>query len=400
VPFIGIKYADAGFHQRYTEITLPQGLGLTAMSDFPSMVMLVFGVYFILRAVQGSSWIDGAFAGLFTGFGIAIKPSSALFLAGAALFFLATRHWRMAAAFVAGIAPCVIALTIWKWRGLGYVPLFHAEHAIRVAAGATLAAPVGGLNVSKYIHLDWSHFGVNLDSLQEHFWSKRVMEWLVIAGIVGVARRSFALGLFVGGWFLAFLIVKGTNALGNLEDTSLLRMLLPAAPAFVLMLASLPFLVPGVPRRVAAVRPPRPWATRRRRTMLLAAGVVVFAVVPAAVAAASKAQGTLSSSVFSESAGPIPIDGGFTVAARPVPGGVRLTWSPRHVGSARIFYQVFRRTADEGPSQVSSTKSVTFRDTVPAGAYTYWVAVAANWLDDPLAGDGYVASRAVTVTVP
>jgi hypothetical protein len=378
---------------------LPQGLGLTAMSDFPSMVMLVIGAYFVLRAVQGSSWTDGAFAGLFIGFGIAIKPSSALVLGGVGLLFLATRHWRAAAAFAGGMAPCLIALTVWKWRGLGYVPLFHAEHAIRVAAGATLAAPVGGLNLSKYIHLDWSHFGVNLDSLQEHFWSKRVMEWLVIAGIVGVARRSFALGVFVGGWFLTFTIVKGTNALGNLEDTSLLRMLLPAAPAFVLMLAALPFLVPGVPRRLGAAPRPRPWATERRRAILLAAGVAVFAVVPAAIAAASDPQGALSSSVFSEPPGPIPIDSGFTAAALPVPGGARLTWAARRVRPARIFYEVFRQSADETPIQVASTKGTTFKDTVPAGTYRYWVAVAANWLDDPLAGDGYLASRAVTVTV-
>ena len=39
VPLIGIKYADAGYHQRYTELLLPQSLGLTAMSDFPSMVV-------------------------------------------------------------------------------------------------------------------------------------------------------------------------------------------------------------------------------------------------------------------------------------------------------------------------------------------------------------------------
>jgi dolichyl-phosphate-mannose-protein mannosyltransferase len=399
VPFIGIKYTDAGFHQRYTEITLPQGLGLTAMSDFPSMVMLVIGAYFMLRAVQGTSWFDGAFAGLFIGFGIAIKPSSALVLAGAALLFLATRRWRSAAAFIAGIAPCVIALAIWKWRGLGYLPLFHAEHAIRLAAGATFSAPVGGLNLSKYIHLDWSHFNVNLDSLQEHFWSKRVMEWLVIAGIVGVARRSLALGLFVGGWFLTFTIVKGTTPLGNLEDTSLLRMLLPAAPAFVLMLAALPFLIPGVPRRLGAVPPPRPWATERGRGLLLAAGVAVFAVVPAAVSAASTPQGAFSSSVFSEQPGPIPVDRSFVAVARPAPGGVRLTWTARHSGSARVFYEVFRQTSDQDPSQVDSTRATNFKDTVPAGTYTYWVAVAANWLDDPLAGDGYVAGRPVTVTV-
>jgi len=32
VPFIGVWYTDSGYHQRYTELLLPQTFGLTAMS--------------------------------------------------------------------------------------------------------------------------------------------------------------------------------------------------------------------------------------------------------------------------------------------------------------------------------------------------------------------------------
>ena len=46
VPLIGIKYTDLGYHQRYTELTLPQSFGLTAMADFPSMVAVLVAVYF------------------------------------------------------------------------------------------------------------------------------------------------------------------------------------------------------------------------------------------------------------------------------------------------------------------------------------------------------------------
>jgi hypothetical protein len=399
VPFIGIKYADAGFHQRYTELTLPQGLGLTSMSDFPSMAMLVIGAYFLLRAMQCPTWTDGAFAGLFTGFAIGIKPASSLFLVGVALALLATRRWRLATAFVAGIAPCLLTLMVWKWRGLGYLPLFHAEQGIRIAAGSAFTPPLAGFNLGKYVHLNWSHFGDNLASLQEHFWSKRVIEWLVIAGIVALVRRSLALCLFIGGWFLAFTIVKGTSPLGNLEDATLLRMLLPAAPAFVLILAALPFLLPGVPQRVTAPRPPLPWATQRLRATLFLAALAVFAVVPAAVAGASKPQGPSSPSVFPEQAGPVPIDGGFSIGAVPVRGGARLYWRNQRVGVARIFYQVFRQTAGQGPSQVGSTKDSFFVDKAPPGTYTYWIAVAANWRDDPLGGDGYIVGRPATVTV-
>src|SRR5207248_3230572 len=46
VPLIGIKYADAGYHQRYTELLLPQSYGLSVMSDFPAMVVLAAAAYF------------------------------------------------------------------------------------------------------------------------------------------------------------------------------------------------------------------------------------------------------------------------------------------------------------------------------------------------------------------
>ena len=41
VPFLGVLYTNTGYHQRYTELTLPQGFGLTAMSDFPTMVAVI-----------------------------------------------------------------------------------------------------------------------------------------------------------------------------------------------------------------------------------------------------------------------------------------------------------------------------------------------------------------------
>ena len=263
------------------------------MSDFPSMVMLVIAAYFIVkRALQRPSWEEGAFAGLFAGFAIGIKPSSSLFLAGVALAFLAARRWRSAAAFAAGIAPCLIALTVWKWRGLGYVPLFHAQHSVRVAAASVLAVPLGGLNLGNYIHLDWSQFGGNLGSLQEHFWSKRVIEWLVIAGILAMARRSVALGLFVGGWFLAFTIVKGPEPVPGTSRTGascacFCRRRRHSSSCSPRSRFSFPVRRNGwAPRH----RPGRGQRSACEQRCSLA-GFAVFAVVPAAVACSREASG-------------------------------------------------------------------------------------------------------------
>ena len=102
VPFIGIKFTDYLYHQRYTELTLPQGFGLTAMADFPSMVAVL--VARLLRATRdraaGHDRSDRC--GLAGGIAVTIKPASAPFLGGLVLGFLYRRRIAGAAYLVAG----------------------------------------------------------------------------------------------------------------------------------------------------------------------------------------------------------------------------------------------------------------------------------------------------------
>src|SRR4030095_11501109 len=65
----------------------------------------------------------------------ALHPPSALSLGGPALAFLLARRFGAAGLFAVALAPALIALTIWKSKGLGDVPLFAQGH-IRLAAGA------------------------------------------------------------------------------------------------------------------------------------------------------------------------------------------------------------------------------------------------------------------------
>src|SRR5439155_13959022 len=88
VPFIGIEFTDYLYHQRYTELTLPQGFGLTAMADFPSMVAVLVSVYFALQVLEQRDMVEALAAGLAAGAAIAIKPSSSVFLAGILLGLL------------------------------------------------------------------------------------------------------------------------------------------------------------------------------------------------------------------------------------------------------------------------------------------------------------------------
>jgi len=404
LPLIGIAYTDTGFKQRYTELTLPNSFGLTSMSDFPSMVALAVAAYFSLRALQGEDRLDAVLAGAFAGVGIGIKPSSSLFLGGAVLALAGCRRWRGLAAFAAGLAPFMLALTVWKWRGLGYLPLFHAEQGVRLAAGAMLQ-PMGTLDLHKYLNFNWHQLKLSLDSLQEHFWSARVVEWTLVAGTIALARRGLAPFLLVGGWFWAFLIVKGTGNLGSLETAALLRMLIPTIPAFVVMVAALPLLLPRATRFLSQIDA-GPWGSVRLRTTLVAATVILFAAVPIALAGAST---PAHKGLALTSSGPIPVDGRIGLQARVSGSRVALTWSPQHAEGAPLFYEVVRAAPGACTdatwlttcaTAVSLQRGVRYVDAPPKGAYDYWVLVGANWINNPLAGDVYLVSDPVAVTVP
>jgi len=106
------------------------------------------------------------------------------------------------------------------------------------------------------------------------------------AGLVALARRSLTGALLVGGWFFAFVIVEGTRPSSNLESGALLHQLVPVIPAFVLLVAALPFLLPDTRR--PAVPAPQRWGNPRVQAMLIAALVVVSAVLPVVLAAVTK----------------------------------------------------------------------------------------------------------------
>ena len=84
LPFIGILYTNPGYHQRYTELTLPQSFGLTAMSDFAAMVATLVSIYFLVKTLlsEHPQLLDGVAAGVAAGAAIAIKPATSIFLVG------------------------------------------------------------------------------------------------------------------------------------------------------------------------------------------------------------------------------------------------------------------------------------------------------------------------------
>jgi hypothetical protein len=417
LPFVGILYTDAGYHQKYTELLLPQGFGLTAMADFPTMVAALVSIYFCVRALWSEQrlLLDGVAAGVAAGAAIAIKPATALFLAGPALAFAYRRRFELAGAMLAGLAPAVVALAVWKERGLGHLPVL--SQSARHPGGHVLAAgaPLAGLNFGKYYHrLNWSHLGNNIDLLREHFWSGRLIVWLVIAGLIGLARRSRTALALVGGWFLAFAIVKGSYGGASIEDGSLFRIMMPSYPAFVLLLASVPLLLPHAAGRLRPFRPAFADLRSRTRWSLVVAAVLVSAAVPLAAFAAADTHGGLDPATVQSTFMAVPTNIDLGLAASVHGRRVTLTWRNGKAAGGPVFYRIWRGRTNEftcslSPGarlcrlvlpEIATTKAGRYVDRAPRGHWIYRVAIAANWLDDPQYGDAYAVSKPASVTVP
>jgi hypothetical protein len=418
VPFIGIKFTDYLYHQRYTELTLPQGFGLTAMADYPSMVAVLVCVYFVFRILERPDTVDALAAGVAAGAVIAIKPSNSVFLLGVILGLAFRRRLAGAAWFAAGLAPAIVTLALWKYRGLGYLPAFRSEGAARQLALGAHQQVMAFNPLHKYVHFNWHQLNLNLGQVKEHFWSLRVVEWLVIAGLIGVGRRSLTALLVVGGWFAAFVVTKATFEFANVTTASVFRIMMPAYPAFILMLASLVYLAPGRRRAlVERVSPAEQQPGGRRRLALLGAAAAVFALYPfVLVAAASPLRGPTPKAY--EAYGLIrSVDPSLKLTAAVAGRQVRLQWSQAEPAGTRVFYRIWRSNAPNGGASctpvphgadncqlvmadLGAHEGGRFVDKLTPGTWTYRLGLAANWLNSPLYGDVYSVGPPVVVHVP
>jgi hypothetical protein len=409
LPYLGIVFVEPGYHQKYTELTLPQLLGLTSVPDFPATVALLVSAYLCLRALDSPGWQSAAAGGLAAGWSIAMKPSNSIFLVAPALLFAFERR-RALLVFATGLVPALLTLALWKYRGLGELAAAPAER-VRLAVGIdSLLHRIHSPSLNS-----WGHLREVLDALREHFWASRVMEWLPVAGVIALLARSRRAFLLIGSWFVVFLLVKGTYIPASVEDASFFRILMPAFPAYLLLAAAVVLLVPGVRARPA----PRPLGLDRHKLILaFAAAVAVFAVLPLGVIAAAPRLHDGASSAIRVGGSLIPVSSSIEPAAKAQGGAVRLDWRARNAGAAAVFYRVFRgQGAGDGAvcpgrlrnapdscqlflDEVGSSKSRSFADRPGRGTWTYRIGVAANWLDDPSLGDIYVVSTPVRVTVP
>ena len=280
-PFAAIPYFIQRYHDSWVDQFLPQAVGLTQQADFPSVVAVLVAAALTVRALQAGAQREALLAGTFAGVALALKPSNALFLGGPLLAFLLARRFGHILLFAVALAPALVALTIWKSRGLGEIPLF-AQGEVRLAAG--LGDPVAASVTSWFdrtVHLNFDTWKQNMSNLREFTWSARVVQFLPLAGAIAVARRSVPAAGFFLAWLLGYVVVKGAASVATVESGSYWRLVMPALPAFVLLTAAIPLLVPTLVDRAGDRLAPLPGRRPNRRVTAIV--VSVLALVPLAV---------------------------------------------------------------------------------------------------------------------
>ncbi len=342
-PFLAIPLFVERYHYTWIDVTLPQLHGLSALADFPSTVAVLAAAVFAVRTIDRGDRTDALLCGVLCGLAVGVKPSSAIFLAAPALGLAAARRWPGLAYAAAGALPAAVTLAVWKERGLGYLPLFSLPE-VRLAAGTVVGA------LDPYIRLDWGRLGQNFDELREFFWSVRILQWAPLAGLVGVARSSIPKAVFLGTWLIAFLLLKGAAPEASVATGSFWRLMMPALPAYLILVAAVPLALPVVgPRLVRAA--PTGRAVGRRAAL---AAVAVLAAVPLLAVAALPPIREGRTVQHTGQGVYIPEVAGWRVQARSTPSGVVVYWDRPPTANARVFYRVFRRnTPDFGFDGIS-----------------------------------------------
>ena len=406
-PLAAIPLFVERYHEKWVEQFLPQALGLAATSDYASMVLVLASAVLVVRSLAPEAHWEGALAGLAFGAAMGLKPSNALFAAGSALAYLVARRWREGAAFALATGPALLVLAFWKYRGLGELPILGYQ-GVRVAAGATPLA----LDVSRYVDLDVDHWRQQMDALREFFWSPRLAQWAPFAGLLAVLRVSRPIAALLAGWLGAYLVVKGFSPRASIESGTFWRLLMPAWPAYLLLFAAIPLLVPTLARRLGERLRPPPLSRVGPRWVAVAALVTVL--LPAmATAAASRIEPPTPAVVQEFPSGNIltPVDDSIDVRTERAGDGQRITWT-RGSWRGKVYYRVYR--SDEPDTDVScqlssgswscylrtkpvhaTTSAASWVDPSPVEGALYRVGVGTNWRGDPSLGDVFAISPPV-----
>jgi hypothetical protein len=204
----------------YHEQFLPAGFGFVAPGAVAAGCLLLLGGWLVLAPLSRVA-IAGAGAGAAVAAAALVHPRVWPALAAPVLAYA-----------VAGKPKAMLASAAVVLLGLGALALFRDVPAIGTS---------------------WNGIKVGLDQFREYSWSRRFLEYLPLAGLIGVGRRSLPGAAFFG-WLLLTVVVF---PLGRpLDLLGLLGAIVPGLPVYALLTASIVFLVPR--NEAAAARVPEP----------------------------------------------------------------------------------------------------------------------------------------------
>jgi hypothetical protein len=361
LPLATISYFYPNYHSDYADLALPAAVGLTGLSVYPAMVTALVAAYFGYRALSAPRGGDALLAGLAAGISVAFEPVGLFLVFAAAVAFLPRP--RQLALLAAGVAPSLLAFMLWKERGLGEFP------------------PLS-------FHFNFAALKGNLDGLREWGWSKRLVEWAALAGLIGLARRSLRGALLIGVWFAVALVSKSSDPGLNVGGGTLFPALVPIFPAFFLLVTSIVFLVPVYGRHRSASSPSSSWPASPAGVRRLAVALGAIAVVPLL---AFSALPVLASPTAASIGGIyVPLNS-FSLSAQ-ARGAVTLRWRPQATHGSAAGYDIYRSSGVDALSCAPGGSHCSYEPTLvaivpgsqssyvdhpPAGRWSYRVALAA-----------------------
>ncbi len=406
-PYLATPLFVDRYQERWTDQVLVQATGLTQMADYPSTVAALVAGALVLRSLERARTPEALLAGTAASLMIAMKPSNAIFVLGPLSAYVLSRRWHQLAIFCTALAPAVLTLAVWKTRGLGSLPILAVDE-VRLAAGATVDQLALGLSIPS-APFDLDDWRRNMSNLREFLWSARLAQWVPLAGALAVARVSRPAAGLLLGWTLAFFIVKGSSFVAGIENASFWRLVMPALPAYVILAAATPLLIPTLVRRLGSrISPVSPGRRVSFRTAIVTAAVV--GVLPlVTVLIASPIRGAQAAVVVNGIL--VPVDAAVvSLSASREDDGQHLRWTDTTMATTTTFYRVMRTRGAETDLRcvragadrceldmnvLGTTRGRTWVDSNPVPGATYRIGVAANWLDDPEQGDVFVVSPPV-----
>jgi hypothetical protein len=214
----------------YRHDVLPTEFGLVHRSALVAACLLLGSAWLVLARTRLPVWTTAALGGGAAAAAAIVFPHAWPAVAAPVAAALVMRDVRAVVATLATAALAVAALALFR----------HVPH---VAFG-------------------WEQSGRSLDSVREFTWSRRLLEYLPLAGVVGLARRSGPAAAFFAVVLVTTVILPLSRPL---DLTAYLLVIVPGMPVYWFLTASIPFLVPRPrPAEIVDGRASAPQLTTRQ----------------------------------------------------------------------------------------------------------------------------------------